>query len=198
MAYDFSEEDGLGALVAGIDEVGRGPWAGPVVAAAVVLDRQALPDGLADSKALTAKRRESLSEAVRLTARIGIGEASPGEIDQIGLHKATLLAMARALAALPVSPCGVVVDGLHLPALPRGVKGRALPKADALCPSVSAASIVAKVHRDALMDRLHDRHDGYGWRTNKGYGTKEHQEGLARLGVTEHHRRRFAPVAALL
>ena len=195
----FTHEDALPGPVAGVDEVGRGPWAGPVVACAVILDRARVPEGLADSKALTARRREALSALILADHAVGIGLCEVAEIDApgMGVGRATLLAMARAVRALPTYPSGALVDGTQAPDL-GPVTVRTLPRADALSASVAAASIVAKVHRDALMARLAGDHPAYGWDRNKGYGTRQHAAALAAHGVTPHHRRSFAPVAARL
>ena len=198
MGPSFASEDVLPGSVAGIDEVGRGPWAGPVVACAVVLDRARVPEGLRDSKTLSAGRREALAAEIEAAAAVGIGEASVAEIDEVGVGRATLTAMERALGALPFPPDSVLVDGVQVIAVPPGVAIRALPRADALSPSVAAASIVAKVHRDALMMALDAEWPAYGWVRNKGYGTAQHADALARHGVTPHHRRSFAPVARRL
>lgn len=189
-----------GALVIGVDEVGRGPWAGPVVAAAAVLDLAALPAEaailIADSKALTAARRAAAQQAFTPHARVALGRAEVAEIDALNILQASLLAMCRAvealLATLPRPPDMILVDGNRLPDW--GYPGRAVVGGDALCLSIAAAAIVAKQARDAEMVGLARRHDGYGWATNVGYGTPEHQAGLRRLGVTDHHRRSFAPV----
>ena len=193
----FEHEDALPGPVAGVDEVGRGPWAGPVVAAAVILDRVFSPRGLRDSKKLSPARREILAAEVLATARVGLGICEVAEIDAVGVGRATLTAMRRALDALPALPAGVVVDGTQLPALPDGVTACALPRADDACPSVAAASIVAKVHRDALMATLAADYPAYAWERNKGYGTKDHADALKRYGITPHHRLSFAPIAAL-
>ncbi|HEY4135649.1 MAG TPA: ribonuclease HII [Alphaproteobacteria bacterium] len=190
--------------VCGIDEVGRGPWAGPVVAVAVMLDVALLPKKLArrldDSKALTREAREDIDASLRAlfgaAVWAGFGEASVAEIDEINILQASFLAMRRAHDALPVAPEAALVDGNKYPALP--CPGRAVIGGDALCFSIAAASILAKVARDRTMRELAETHPGYGWHTNVGYGTAEHQSGLARLGVTPHHRRSFAPVAKLL
>ena len=181
--------------VAGIDEVGRGPWAGPVLAAAVVLDRAAIPDGIDDSKALAKDQREALFEALRLSgAAIGVGAASVAEIETLNILGASLLAMRRAAVALGCRPGLALVDGNRAPALACPV--RTLIGGDAISASIAAASIVAKVTRDRLMARLALCHPGYGWERNAGYGTAEHRRALARLGPSPHHRRTFAPVAA--
>ncbi len=190
--------------VCGIDEVGRGPWAGPVVAVAVVLDMEKLPQALArkldDSKALKRQAREDIDAGLRdlfgHAVWAGFGQASVEEIDRINILQASLLAMRRAHDALPVAPDAALVDGNKLPDLP--CPARAVIGGDALCLSIAAASIIAKVARDKMMAELCDAHPGYGWRTNAGYGTAEHQAGLAKLGVTAHHRRSFAPIAKLL
>ncbi len=197
---DFSIEDTLGGRVAGIDEAGRGPWAGPVVAAAVVLDRLRLPPDLAvkldDSKKLSAKSRETLFEGIARHAAFGVGEADVGEIDAMNILAATLLAMRRAVDALPVAPDFALVDGIHAPQL--DCPARCIIRGDASSCSIAAASIVAKVTRDRMMAALAGECPGYGWERNAGYGTPEHAGALEKLGVTRHHRRSFAPVARLL
>ena len=201
---DFSLEDEARAqgfaAIAGIDEAGRGPWAGPVVAAAVVLDRAALPAdlaaGLDDSKKLSAARREALFAALGSVARVGVGRAEADEIDRLNILQATFLAMHRAAAALPATPDFALVDGNRDPKL--SCRVRCVIGGDGRSLSIAAASIVAKVTRDRLMADLALRHPGYGWERNAGYGTAEHQAALARLGVTPAHRRSFRPVAALL
>lgn len=183
--------------VAGVDEAGRGPLAGPVVAAAVILERRRVPKGLNDSKQLTHEVREALfPQIMELAAAVGVGEASVDEIDIINIRQATHLAMARAVRALSVAAAFALVDGNDAPALPCpcdtlvGGDGRSL--------SIAAASIIAKVTRDRMMTSLHDAHPHYGWLTNKGYGTEEHLAALSRHGVTPHHRRSFAPVHHIL
>jgi ribonuclease HII len=192
---DFSHETRLGGLVAGVDEAGRGPWAGPVVAAAVVLDPATCPDGLDDSKKLRRDRREALRARLEECAEIGVGMASVAEIDALNIHWATMLAMERAVAALPRPVDHVLVDGNRLPRWDR--LATAIVGGDALSLSIAAASIVAKTTRDAIMAGLCTTHPGYGWQRNQGYGTAEHAAGLARLGATPHHRQSFAPVRAL-
>jgi ribonuclease HII len=178
--------------VAGVDEVGRGPWAGPVVACAVILRREV--PGLADSKTLARANREALAHNLRAgeAAVFALGVASVGEIDRLNVRQATFLAMRRAVARLPVRPVRVLVDGGDTPDL--GVPTGAVIGGDGKVAAISAASILAKVWRDALMAKLAARHPHYGWRTNQGYGTAEHGAGLDRWGVTAHHRRSFAPV----
>jgi ribonuclease HII len=189
-------------VVAGLDEVGRGPWAGPVTAAAVVLPPCAqVPDALRDvrdSKRLSAKRREQLCASIyEIATATGVGSATAQEIDALGIVPATRLAMQRALAVLAVSPAALVLDALELPemALPQ----RALPHADARVLSVAAASILAKVIRDRWMaETAESAYPGYGFARHKGYGTRQHREALERLGVCAIHRRSFRPVALRL
>jgi ribonuclease HII len=184
-------------LVAGVDEVGRGPLAGPVVAAAVVLRPCSVPPGLDDSKAMGAATRERLAAALRASAHVALGEASVAEIDRLNILQATFLAMCRAVATLPVRPDRLLIDGNRLPpALP--CAAQAVVKGDARSLSIAAASIVAKVRRDEDMMTLAQHHPGYGWTTNMGYGTAEHLLGLKRHGVTPHHRRSFRPVHNIL
>ena len=196
---DLSLEREAGGVVAGIDEVGRGPWAGPVVAAAVVIDTACLTRKLRrtidDSKKLAPATREEIAQALRACARIGIGAASVAEIARLNIHFATLLAMHRAVRRMGVVPDFALVDGIHLPALP--CPGRAVIGGDGISLSIAAASIVAKVTRDRLMVRLAGRYPGFGWHTNVGYGTPEHREGVVRLGITPHHRLRWAPIAKI-
>jgi ribonuclease HII len=183
-------------LIAGVDEAGRGPLAGPVVAAAVILDARRPIAGLADSKTLSAARRETLALLVRERARAwAVGEASVAEIDRLNILQATLLAMRRAVEALAIGPDEVRVDGNHCPRL--GVPARTIVGGDASEPAISAASILAKTTRDALLLRLDVDFPGYGFARHKGYGTAEHLEALRRLGPCVHHRRSFAPVAQL-
>ena len=184
-------------VVAGIDEVGRGPLAGPVVAAAVVFHPGQKPiRGLNDSKMLTAAARLRLAAEIRLRAwSVGVGAASVAEIDRWNIRRATILAMRRALARLSCDPTDVLVDGLPCPEL--GRPHRAIVDGDARCSTIAAASIVAKTVRDLLMDRLAARHPGYAWDTNKGYATADHLAAVARLGPTRHHRQSFQPVCQL-
>lgn len=183
--------------VAGVDEVGRGPLAGPVVAAAVILPLDCLIEGAADSKTVPAERREPLAVLIRARATcVGVGAASPREIDRLNILRATGLAMQRALAALRPRADHLLVDGL--PVVELGLEQQtALVGGDRRCHSIACASLVAKVTRDRLMERLDPRYPGYGWIRNKGYGTPEHRHGLRALGPTPHHRRSFAPVQQL-
>jgi ribonuclease HII len=183
--------------VAGIDEVGRGPLAGPVIAAAVIFEPDCLPPEqlalIGDSKKLTAARRQTLSQILLKSLPVGLGRAEPEEIDEINILQASLLAMTRAVEALPRQPRALLVDGNRLPrVLP--CEALAVVKGDSLCLSIACASIVAKVARDREMERLSQEHPGYGWERNAGYGTAEHLEALKRLGATPLHRRSFRPV----
>ncbi|HEV2299966.1 MAG TPA: ribonuclease HII [Stellaceae bacterium] len=193
---DFVIEKSCRGLVCGIDEAGRGPLAGPVVAAAVILDRRRFPkelkDSLDDSKALSGAMREACYAALLRCARIGVGAASAREIDRVNILRATLIAMRRAAAALGERPDIALVDGNVAPALSCSVK--TVVGGDALSFSIAAASVVAKVTRDRIMRALAPRYPGYGWETNVGYGTEEHGEALRRLGPSPHHRRSFAPL----
>ncbi len=197
---DFGPEQKQGwpeKPVFGVDEAGRGPWAGPVVAAAICLPA-AFDLPVNDSKKLTAKKRDTLFEAL-LALPHGVGEASVAEIDALNILQATHLAMARAVDALAAAigtPHHVLVDGNRLPTW--RYPSSALIGGDGLSPSIAAASILAKVTRDRQMARLDADFPGYGWASNKGYGAKAHQEGLARLGVTPHHRRSYAPIKKIL
>jgi ribonuclease HII len=182
--------------LAGVDEAGRGPLAGPVVAAAVILDRKRFPRGLDDSKKLNAEARAELYARLRACAAIGVGIAEVEEIDRINIFQATMMAMARAVDALGLDPAMVLVDGNHCPKWQRPSK--AIVSGDALCRSIAAASIIAKVTRDRMMIAYDDLHPGYGWRRNKGYGTADHREALGRLGPSPLHRRSFGPVAQLM
>jgi ribonuclease HII len=179
--------------MAGVDEAGRGPLAGPVVAAAVILDDRHPIRGLADSKALTALQRERLASSILADALCcSVGLATVEEIDRMNILQATLLAMRRAVLGLRLPPVRVLVDGNRLPVLPMAAE--AVVGGDATVPSISAASIVAKVHRDRLCDELEVQHPGYGFGTHKGYATPEHLQALAKLGPCVAHRRSFAPV----
>ncbi|WP_035202791.1 ribonuclease HII [Acidovorax sp. CF316] len=184
-------------LVAGVDEAGRGPLAGPVVAAAVILDDMRPIAGLDDSKKLTALRREALFDEIRAKALcFAIAEASVEEIDQLNILQATLLAMRRAVMGLRLKPVRVLVDGNQLPRL--DVPSEAIVKGDALVKSISAASILAKVHRDRWCNEVDAHFPHYGFSAHKGYGTLVHMEALRTHGACIHHRRSFAPVAQVL
>jgi ribonuclease HII len=181
--------------LAGVDEAGCAPLAGPVVAAAVVLDRNRFPRGIDDSKALPAATREAICAKLYKVAIVGVGIASVEEIDRLNIYWARMLAMVRAVDALGIDPAMVLVDGNRCPKWER--TSLAIVAGDAKCRSIAAASIVAKVTRDRIMaDHARD-HPGYGWERNKGYPTPEHVEALGRLGATPLHRRSFAPVRQL-
>ncbi|MBL4751141.1 MAG: ribonuclease HII [Amylibacter sp.] len=197
---DFKREQQLlktYQTIAGVDEVGRGPWAGPVTACAVVLDPDNIPDGLDDSKKLTAKRREILFEQILATADVSIAHVSVEQIDRINILQASLLAMENAVAGLTKPADFALIDGNKTPKN-LNCSSEAIIKGDAKSSSIAAASIVAKVTRDRLMVALSQQYPGYGWETNAGYGTKVHQEGLKSLGVTAHHRRSFKPIHKML
>jgi len=181
-------------LVAGVDEAGRGPLAGPVVAAAVILDDLKPIKGLNDSKKLTEKRREKLYDEILAKALCcSIAEATVQEIDSLNILQATLLAMRRAVDGLRLKPVKVLVDGNRLPVL--DVRAEAIVQGDALVPAISAASILAKVHRDRLCAQLHAQYPVYGFDRHKGYGTAVHLQALAEHGPSPSHRMSFAPVA---
>jgi ribonuclease HII len=206
---DFAIERRCEGVVCGIDEAGRGPLAGPVVAAAVIIDRRRfrgeLRHLLDDSKVLSRELREHCYNGLCAGVRgsivaIGVGAASVAEIDRINILRANLLAMSRAAMALKertgVAPDVALVDGNIAPTLPCAV--RTIVKGDSLSLSIAAASVVAKVTRDRIMRALAPRHPGYGWETNVGYATTEHCDAIRRLGVTLHHRRSFAPIRVAL
>lgn len=191
-----TEIDLLGGPIAGVDEAGRGPWAGPVVAAAVVLSPNNIPTGLNDSKALDPYQRAALYDAIKDTADVGVGIADVDRIDRDNILHATLWAMREAVAKLDAPPRLALVDGNKLPMLT--CEARAIIKGDAKCFSIAAASIIAKVTRDRMMAELARECPGYGFERHKGYGTPEHKTALDRLGVTNHHRRSFKPVQLAL
>ena len=197
---DFAIERAAGGTVAGIDEAGRGPLAGPVVAAAVILEPEAVAAGLFrgldDSKALSPVRREELFDALRRGARIGLGAASAREVDARNVLRATMRAMQRAVAALGVTPDLALVDGDRAPELP--CPARPMIGGDGRALSIAAASVAAKVTRDRIMTALAARYPGFGWERNAGYGTAEHRRALRRLGATPHHRLSFAPLVKML
>ncbi|MDW3224003.1 MAG: ribonuclease HII [Paracoccaceae bacterium] len=201
MKPDFEMEQAAMAKgllrVAGVDEVGRGPLAGPVTAAAVVLDPARIPEGLNDSKQLSIKKRIYLAELLEDCAEVSVAHASVEEIEQHNILRASHIAMRRALAGLAHPPDHVLIDGSMIP---HGLNISAQPvvKGDTRCLSISAASIVAKICRDKLMVDLAQQHPGYGWETNMGYGSKSHMSALQNLGPTPHHRRTFKPVHNML
>ncbi|MHA7774177.1 ribonuclease HII [Roseibium sp. M-1] len=183
----------FGGRICGVDEAGRGPWAGPVVTAAVILDYNRVPDGLNDSKKLTEARREELFEQIVSSAFVSVASAAPSSIDRLNIRSATLRAMVRAVRHLSVIPDYVLVDGRDVPP---GLTqpGQALIKGDGRCLCVAAASIVAKVTRDRMMVALERDCPGYGFAQHKGYGVPQHQAALEKLGPSPHHRMSFRPV----
>ena len=185
-----------GGPIAGVDEAGRGPLAGPVVAAAVVLDPDRIPEGIADSKALPVEARRSIYQAIIATAHVGVGVAEVDRIDSENILNASLWAMAQAVGRLSYPPRLVLVDGNKAPQL--ACTTRTIVQGDARCLSIAAASIVAKVIRDAMMVEMARQYPDYGFERHKGYGTREHHEAIARHGVTPQHRRSFRPVQLAL
>ncbi|MEZ5674243.1 RNase HII [Thalassovita litoralis] len=198
---DFTLEQSIHAQgflrVAGVDEVGRGPLAGPVTAAAVILNPAHIPEGLNDSKKLTPKRRAALLDALLETAEVSVAHASVEEIDTHNILRASHIAMLRAIEGLPTPPDYALIDGSMIP---NGmtIPAQAVVKGDALSLSIAAASIAAKITRDLLMVELAQQFPGYGWDRNAGYPSKQHREALQNLGVTPHHRRSFKPVHNIL
>jgi len=186
----------FGGPIAGVDEAGRGPWAGPVVAAAVVLDPDNIPEGIADSKTLSAAARERLYRDITVSAQVGIAIADADRIDRDNILEATLWAMAAAVSQLPTAPSLTLVDGNRCP--PLAGAAEVIIRGDAICLSIAAASIIAKVTRDRLMCAFAQSWPAYGFERHKGYGTRAHAEALARYGVTPLHRRSFKPVRTLL
>ncbi|KKJ77747.1 ribonuclease HII [Kiloniella litopenaei] len=205
---DFSREQELdqelginNAIIVGLDEVGRGPWAGPVVAGAAWLDRKKIPQDLItkldDSKKLSVKKREDINDQLYDLQQSGIiklalGEASCEEIDELNILQASMLAMQRAVSNLPLTPQAILVDGNKIPKLPYPAK--AVIKGDSISLSIAAASVIAKVNRDHQMFELSIQYPGYGWEKNQGYGTAQHKAALLDLGVTPAHRRTFRPI----
>ncbi len=195
---DFSFEQAAIAqnfIPCGVDEAGRGPWAGPVVAAAVILDPDNIPAGLNDSKKLTEAKREALFDPIMRLAQVGIGVVSASLIDDINILQATYRAMGDAVAALGNATTMALVDGNRAP--PLSIRVQTIIGGDGKCLSISAASIIAKVTRDRLMHDLDTLHPGYGFAKHKGYGTAAHMAALQRLGPCPEHRRSFKPIAAL-
>ena len=194
---DFAIELQIGGRVAGVDEVGRGPLAGPVTAAAVVLDPARIPPGLDDSKKLSAGRRDALWRDLLVSADVSVAHASVAEIDALNILRASHLAMRRALEGLRRPPDHALIDGNMVPA-DLAAPATAVVKGDARSLSIAAASIVAKICRDRIMVDLAQQHPGYGWETNMGYPSKSHRLALENLGVTPYHRRSFKPVHNIL
>ena len=182
--------------LAGVDEVGRGPLAGPVVAAAVILDFSNIPKGINDSKKISKIKRENINKEIINSSTISIGQASVVEIDKINILQASLLAMQRAVNGLRITPKIVLVDGNNAPLV--NIKTETIIKGDNHSLSIAAASIVAKVFRDKLMKNYSSQYPGYLWEKNSGYGTKEHLEAIKRLGVTPIHRTSFKPIYNML
>jgi ribonuclease HII len=193
---DLSIEESCKGLVAGIDEAGRGPLVGPVVAACVILNRHSIPAGINDSKMLTASKRDMLYIQIMESAHVGIGVGSLRDIENYNILGATKLAMQRALSNLLVMPEVALVDGNQLPKLP--CRGIPVIKGDSKSLSIAAASIIAKVTRDRIMHKLARKYKAYGWHTNSGYGTAEHRMAIEIHGITPHHRKGFAPVREYL
>ncbi len=197
---DFSHEEAAFqrgfSVVCGVDEVGRGPLAGPVTAGAVVLDPNNIPDGLADSKTLSAPKRVRLAGEIHAHARVSIAHASVEEIDRMNILQASLLAMTRAVIGLGDAELALI-DGNRIPP-DLDIQAQTFVGGDARILSISAASIVAKICRDEIMESLAQQFPGYGWERNAGYPTQEHRAALQKLGVTPHHRRSFKPVHNIL
>lgn len=190
---DFSLETQYGAPIAGVDEAGRGPWAGPVVAAAVILNPANIPEGLNDSKKLSAKKREALFAEISEHAQVGVGIVDVQQIDVLNILGATKQAMVDAVTNLPTAPATVLIDGNQPPQM-GGMRIVPVIKGDSKSLSIAAASIIAKVTRDRIMHDLHEQFPHYGWNSNAGYGAKAHQEGIAAHGITKHHRTSFRPI----
>ncbi len=194
---DFTFESRHSGVICGVDEAGRGPWAGPVVAGAVILDPAHVPVGLNDSKKLSKAKRGALFEEIKASAHVGVGIAEVAEIDALNILQATYLAMRRAVADLPTTPTHALIDGNRIPSdLP--CPAEAIVKGDGRSLSIAAASIIAKVTRDQIMVALSQQFPGYGWERNAGYGVKAHSDALKRLGVTPHHRVSFKPIHKIL
>jgi ribonuclease HII len=192
---DLTLETAIGGIVCGIDEAGRGPWCGPVVASAVILGAD-FPKNVNDSKKLTEKKRELIFDEIMKTCVVGIGQASVEEIDLYNIGKATKMAMERAYQALNKECNMALVDGNQLPTLP--CKMQYVIKGDSVSCSIAAASIIAKVTRDRLITQLAQEFPQYGWVKSKGYGTAEHIEAIKKYGITPHHRRSYAPIRAAI
>ncbi|OUD09579.1 ribonuclease HII [Marivivens niveibacter] len=196
-SYELSAQSRGFSRIAGVDEVGRGPLCGPVTAAAVILDPTKIPEGLNDSKQLTARKRAALMEQILDAAEISIAHATVDEIDDINIYHASHLAMVRAVAGLKVPPDYVLIDGNRVPK-DLTIESEPVVKGDAKSVSIAAASIAAKLCRDEIMVDLAQQYPGYGWEKNAGYGTAQHLEALRVLGVTPHHRRSFKPIHNIL
>ena len=190
---DFSVEDKKRQLdfnnIAGVDEAGRGPWAGPVYSAIVILNRNCIPDGINDSKKISEKKRIELYEEILINHKYGIGCASPDEIDQLNILEATFLSMRRALENLIIKPDYILVDGNLSPNF--NIPHESIIKGDSISMSIAAASIIAKVERDKFMLNIDNEHPEYKWKKNKGYPTKENREAIKKEGISKHHRKSF-------
>tara|TARA_B100000212_G_scaffold120833_2_gene90499 strand:+ start:3327 stop:3941 length:615 start_codon:yes stop_codon:yes gene_type:complete len=197
---DLSVEDKKRQLdfnkIAGVDEAGRGPWAGPVYSAAVILNRNCIPEGINDSKKISEKKRITLYDEIIINHRYGIGCATPDEIDQFNILEATFLSMRRALENLNIKPDYILVDGNLSPNF--NIPHESIIKGDSISLSIAAASIIAKVERDKFMLNIDKKYPEYQWKKNKGYGTKDHQHALNTYGVTKHHRKSFSPIRKIL
>ncbi len=196
-APSYRLEQGMGGPVAGVDEAGRGPWAGPVVAAAVILDPADIPAGLNDSKKLSATQRAALfDEIMNRAAAVALGMASVAEIDHLNILRASLLAMKRAVEKVSPKPAFCLIDGRDVP--PITIPARAVIRGDGISLSIAAASIIAKVTRDRLMAALAEKYPAYDWHKNAGYGVPAHRKALELVGVSPHHRKSFAPIRNIL
>ena len=197
----LEHEHTFDGAVCGVDEVGRGPWAGPVITCAVVLKNSTLPNEilsvLDDSKKLTDKKRQALYLPLKEHCHYAIGECSVAEIDKYNILQATMIAMTRAIESLKTPFVGVLIDGNHIPEN-LSVPAKCIIKGDSISLSIAAASVLAKVYRDTLMKNLAKEHPYYGWDTNAGYGTKTHKAGIEEYGITPHHRTSFAPIKKVL
>ena len=183
-------------IIAGVDEAGRGPWAGPVYSAAVILNDNNIPEGINDSKKLSEKKRNSIYLEIISNHIYGVGIADVDEIDKLNILGATLLSMERAVNNLSINPDFVLVDGNHEPKIE--IDSESIIKGDTKSLSIAAASIIAKVERDKFMRQLDAQYPAYNWKKNKGYGTKDHQNALKMHGVTKYHRKSFSPVRKIL
>jgi len=192
--YDLERD--IGGVICGVDEVGRGPLAGPVIAAAVILNPENIPHHLNDSKKLSAKKRQELNDIILATAEYGYGEANLEEIDELNILHASMLAMQRAVANLPRKVDHILVDGNRIPDF--DAPATAVIKGDQKSVSIAAASIIAKIKRDFLMKKLGEIHPEYGWERNSGYGTREHMKALNLVGPSRFHRKSFTPIRDLM